>query len=102
VNYTYDVLSRLTQVTDPTGTYSFTYDNMGRLTAGTVNYAFFSGQNWNTAYAYDAASNRLNAVTSYRYDTLNRLTGVKDFQGNPFSFAYDALGRRTGLGARIA
>jgi YD repeat-containing protein len=31
VNYTYDNDSRLTQVTDPTGTYQFTVDNMGRL-----------------------------------------------------------------------
>jgi YD repeat-containing protein len=29
VNYTYDLDSRLTQVTDPTGTYQFTFDNMG-------------------------------------------------------------------------
>ncbi len=34
VNYTYDNDSRLTQVTDPTGTYQFTFDNMGRLTVG--------------------------------------------------------------------
>ena len=27
VNYTYDLDSRLTQVTDPTGTYQFTFDN---------------------------------------------------------------------------
>jgi YD repeat-containing protein len=33
VNYTYDLDSRLTQVTDPTGTYQFTFDNMGRLTS---------------------------------------------------------------------
>jgi YD repeat-containing protein len=32
VNYTYDNDSRLTQVSDPTGTYQFTFDHMGRLT----------------------------------------------------------------------
>jgi YD repeat-containing protein len=31
VNYTYDNDSRLTQMTDPTGTYQFTFDNTGRL-----------------------------------------------------------------------
>jgi YD repeat-containing protein len=46
VNYTYDNDSRLTQVVDPTGTYQFTFDNMGRLTNAT------------TSYGYDAASNR--------------------------------------------
>jgi YD repeat-containing protein len=49
VNYTVDSFmkillergdSRLTQVTDPTGTYQFAFDNMGRLTATTTSYAF--------------------------------------------------------------
>jgi len=42
VNYTYDNDSRLTQVTDPTGTYQFTFDNMGRLSDwnDTVPFAF--------------------------------------------------------------
>ena len=34
--------SRLTQVVDPTGTYSFTFDNMGRLTNTTTSYAFLT------------------------------------------------------------
>jgi len=41
--------SRLTQVTDPTGTYGFTFDNMGRLTNTTTSYAFLSGRNFTTA-----------------------------------------------------
>jgi len=56
VNYTYDSDSRLTQVTDPTGTYSFTFDNMGRLTGTTTQYSFLTGRNFTTAYSYDAAS----------------------------------------------
>ena len=36
-------------------------------------------------------------MTSYAYDSLNRLTNVTDFSGRLFSFSYDALGRRTGL-----
>lgn len=39
MNYTYDAAGRLTQVQDPTGTYSFTYDNMNRLTQATTDYA---------------------------------------------------------------
>jgi len=50
--------SRLTQVSDPSGTYSFTFDNMGRLTGTTTSYAFLTGRNFTTAYSYDAASNR--------------------------------------------
>jgi YD repeat-containing protein len=66
-------------MTDPTGTYSFTFDNMGRLTGATTSYAFLAGRNFTTAYSYDATSNRTgptdpeNGATSYAYDTLNRL-----------------------------
>jgi RHS repeat-associated protein len=35
VNYTYDNDSRLTQATDPSGTYIFTYDSFGNLTNST-------------------------------------------------------------------
>jgi len=36
-------------------------------------------------------------VTNYSYDTLNRLTGLTDFNSGVFNFGYDALGRRTNL-----
>jgi RHS repeat-associated protein len=105
VNYTYDHDSRLTQVTDPTGTYQFTFDNMGRLTNTTTSYAFLTGRNFTTSYAYDAASNRTgftdpeSGSTSYVYDTLNRLQTLTPpaaftATGN-FGFSYDALSRRT-------
>jgi YD repeat-containing protein len=58
VNYTYDKDSRLTQVSDPTGTYSFTFDNMGRLTNTTTQYSFLTSRSFTTSYGYDAASNR--------------------------------------------
>jgi len=101
----YDNDSRLTQVADPTGTYQFTFDNMGRLTNTTTSYAFLTGRNFTTSYAYDAASNRTgftdpeSGATSYVYDTLNRLqtlTPPAAFSGTGnFGFSYDALSRRT-------
>jgi len=106
VNYTYDTDSRLTQVSDPTGAYQFTFDNMGRLTntTTTTSYAFLSGRNFTTSYAYDAASNRTgftdpeNGATGYTTDTLNRLqtlTPPAAFSGTRnFGFSYDALSRR--------
>ena len=105
MNYTYDNDSRLTQVTDPTGTYQFTFDNMGRLTNTTTSYAFLAGRNFTTAYGYDAASNRTgftdpeSGATAYVYDTLNRLQTLTPpaaftATGN-FGFTYDALSRRT-------
>jgi RHS repeat-associated protein len=105
VNYTHDNDSRLTQVADPTGTYQFTFDNMGRLTNTTTSYAFLAGRNFATSYSYDAASNRTgftdpeSGATSYVYDTLNRLqtlTPPAAFSGTGnFGFSYDALSRRT-------
>ncbi len=104
VNYTYDNDSRLTQVTDPTGTYQFTFDNMGRLTGTTTSYSFLTGRNFTTAYTYDAASNRTGFTdpeggsTTYAYDTLNRLqtlTPPSAFTTGNFGFSYDTLSRRT-------
>ncbi len=107
VRYTYDADSRLTQVSDPTGTYQFTFDDMGRLTNTTTSYAFLAGRNFTTAYGYDAASNRTSftdpesGATTYAYDTLNRLatlTPPSAFSGaGSFGFGYDALSRRTSL-----
>ena len=84
MNYTYDAASRLTRVTDPTGTYQFTYDNMGRLTQTSTVYSFISGKTFTVGYAWDAASN-LNSMTdpqgkatTYTYDTLNRLATLKN------------------------
>jgi RHS repeat-associated protein len=96
----------LTQVTDPTGTYSFTFDNMGRLTGTTTNYSFLTGRSFTTSYGYDAASNRTsftdpeNGSTTYAYDTLNRLqtlTPPAAISNGSFGFGYDALSRRTSL-----
>jgi RHS repeat-associated protein len=106
VNYTYDNDSRLTQVTDPTGTYQFTFDNMGRLTGTSAQYAFLTSRTFTAAYNYDAASNRVgftdpeSGSTSYVYDTLNRLqtlTPPTAISGGSFGFGYDALSRRTSL-----
>jgi RHS repeat-associated protein len=106
VNYTYDSDSRLTQVTDPTGTYQFTFDNMGRLSGTTTSYAFLTGRNFTTSYGYDAASNRTgftdpeSGSTSYVYDTLNRLhtlTPPAAYGSGSFGLGYDALSRRTSL-----
>ena len=106
VNYTYDNDSRLTQVSDPTGTYQFTFDNMGRLTGTATSYAFLTGRNFTTGYGYDAASNRTSFTdpesgsTAYVYDTLNRLqtlTPPAAISSGSFGFGYDALSRRASL-----
>jgi YD repeat-containing protein len=55
-NYVYDLVGKIKQVTDPTGTYSFAYDNMGRLIGTTTQYWFLPGFNYQNSYTYDAAS----------------------------------------------
>jgi RHS repeat-associated protein len=103
VAYTYDDASRLTQVQDATGTYSFLFDNMGRLKQTTTAYSFVTGNPFTIVYGYDAASNRTgmtdpnNGHITYTYDTLNRLSNINDFNNNSFGFSYDALSRRTQL-----
>jgi RHS repeat-associated protein len=103
VEYVYDLVGKLQSVTDPTGTYGFAYDNMGRLVGTTTQYTFVTGT-YTNAYTYDANSNRSsmtdpqNGVTSYVYDTLNRLstlTAPSAFGSGSFGFSYDALNRRT-------
>jgi RHS repeat-associated protein len=100
VGYTYDLDGKVTEVSDPTGTYNFTYDNMGRLTGTSTEYSFLSGTSTN-AYTYDAASNRTgftapdSSTSTYSYDTLNRLTALANSWAGSFGFSYDALSRRT-------
>ena len=103
VEYVYDLVGKIQQVSDPTGTYGFAYDNMGRLIGTTTQYAFLPGQTYTNAYTYDAASNRRSltapdgSITTYGYDTLNRLNGLANSWAGTFGFGYDALSRRTSL-----
>jgi len=102
VDYVYDLVSKILQVNDPTGSYSFAYDNMGRLIGTTTQYSFLPGYYAN-AYAYDAASNRIGmsapdgSTNLYSYDTLNRLSSLTNSLTGQFGFSYDALGRRIQL-----
>jgi RHS repeat-associated protein len=97
-------VGKIQQVNDPTGTYAFAYDNMGRLIGTTTSYSFLTSRNFTNAYTYDAASNRTgftdpeSGSTGYTYDTLNRLTSLAPpsaFGSGSFGFTYDALSRRT-------
>jgi RHS repeat-associated protein len=97
--------ARLTEVQDTlTGTYTFGYDNMNRLTSATVDYSFDTTGALTVQYGYDKASNRTSMTdpqtipTTYGYDTLNRLhTLTYNNQTPNFTFGYDALSRRNSL-----
>ncbi len=101
VEYTCDLVGKVLQVNDPTGTYSFAYDNMGRLTGTTTTYSFLPNTPFANAYTYDAVSNRTGftapdgSTNTYSYDSLNRLTALGNSWAGSFGFSYDALSRRT-------
>jgi len=120
INYTYNALDRLSQVSDVYGwTLSYTYDTAGRRVAmadslgGSSSYAYdasgrlitltsVSGQ---TTYAYDAAGRLIhgqlpNGVKSqYAYDAANRLASIQhrtpdDSVIDSFTYEYDAVGNK--------
>jgi RHS repeat-associated protein len=103
VDYVYDLAGKIKQVSDPTGTYGFAYDNMGRLIGTTTQYSFLPGITYSNAYGYDAASSRTSftapdgSTNTYAYDTLNRLSSLTNPLTGQFGFSYDTLNRRTAL-----
>ena len=95
IYYYYDYAGRLYKVDDTnhTGTYTFTYDNMNRLTEADTQYNFVTGTpTFAVKYTYDAASNRKTMTdpqgnpTNYTPDTLNRLQTLVSPQGS-FGFS---------------
>lgn len=103
VDYIYDLVGKIKSVTDPTGTYGFAYDSMGRLIGTTTQYSFLPSNTYTNSYTYDAASNRTGftapdgSTNTYAYDTLNRLSTLTNSLTGQFGFGYDALSRRTSL-----
>ena len=83
---------------DGTGTTSYSYDNVGRLTG--VN----DGVGSQVSYGYDGLGNRTgltypdSKTVTYSYDDLNRLeTVTADWLSGQFDYTYDAVGRLTDL-----
>lgn len=76
---------------------------MGRLIGTTTQYSFLPGSTFTNSYTYDAGSNRLSltapdgSITTYGYDSLNRVNDIASSWAGSFGFGYDALSRRTSL-----
>ncbi|MBE6899475.1 MAG: RHS repeat-associated core domain-containing protein [Ruminococcaceae bacterium] len=106
---TYNEFGRLVTSTDYAGTpTNYTYDSLGRLTSQTI--TIENGKTSTTKYEYDAAGNiirewnQVNAVgsaaqwnkTEYTYDSRNRLTSVKQYNGSTLAsttnYTYDGVG----------
>jgi RHS repeat-associated protein len=95
VHETYDADGRRTSLTDGTGTSSFAYDNLGRLTSET------NGAGATSSYTYDPAGN-ITQITypngktvSRTYDADSRLKEITDWLGNRTTYSYDGDGNPT-------
>ena len=95
--YIYDTLDNLVQMQDSTGTTTFTYDALNRLTART------DANGFTVAYTSDEAGNLStltypgNKTVTYNYDELNRLSIVTDWLDRTATYHYDDAGRLIAL-----
>lgn len=118
--YAYDALSRLTSVTDPNDhTTSYGYDPAGNKTevinaegevteygydpAGElVSIEYSDGITPSVYMEYDADGNRTElydgtGISTFTYDSLNRMTSATDGGGTTVAYEYDLACRLTGL-----
>ncbi|HZE68208.1 MAG TPA: RHS repeat-associated core domain-containing protein [Pyrinomonadaceae bacterium] len=107
--YDYDALDDLTTVTQGVQTRTFAYDSLKRLTSatnpesGTIGYQYDG--NGNLTQKTDARG----VITTYIYDTLNRLTSRSYSDSTPtVTYTYDATGvanskgRLTAVGSTVS
>jgi RHS repeat-associated protein len=101
--YTYDAASNRTGFTDPeSGSTTYAYDSLNRLTTLAPPSAFSSGS---FGFSYDALSRRTqltrpnSVTTNYTYDNLSRLLSVLHQAGGSTidgaSYTLDSAGNRT-------
>jgi RHS repeat-associated protein len=118
--FAYDALNRRTRMTDPLGnTGTMAYDAAGRQTSVTdrdgrlVSLGYDSagretGETWTVSdstvntftFTFDSAGDLLTAANSagtytMAYDTLNRVTNIKEPFGLALTYGYDSAGRKT-------
>jgi len=100
VEYTYDLVGKVLSVNDPTGNYTFAYDNMA---ADRDDHAVFLPIEPDVHQCLylrcgiqpDGIHDTDSSTNTYSYDTLNRLTSLANSWAGSFGFSYDALSRRT-------
>ncbi len=93
VTYSYDANGNRTKMVDASGTTTFTYDELNRLTSVTDSF----GQT--VTYEYDGVGNitRLiypgNKAVDYTYDTGDRMHTVTDWLGGVTTYSYNPAGQ---------
>jgi len=97
--YAYDALGNLKTRKDPEGRVTtYSYDDANRLTK--VSYS--DGMTPTTEYGYDADGRRTSmkdgtGESTFKYDSLGRLTEAKDGHGDTTSYGYDLAGNETSI-----
>ena len=86
-NYAYDPAGNRTQMQDLTGTHSYAYDDLHRLTEAS------HPTLPNETFAYDQVGNRTAdaVITNYQHNAANRL-----LENSSYTYTYDANGNLTG------
>lgn len=90
VTYTYYPNGQRKTMTDGTGTTTYSYDSLDRLTAST------DGNKNSTSYGYDLADNETSITypngktVTQTFDKVERLQSVSDWLGNTTGFGYDS------------
>ena len=104
-NFSYDAVGNLLSASNENAQLSFTYDVMDSLaTASTA----LANATYQSTYAYDAGGLVTNLVfgragspsppqVSRTYDPDGRLVTVSDWLGHTWSFAWDGVGKSTGM-----
>jgi RHS repeat-associated protein len=81
--YSYNTASQISQLIDPTGTRTFGYDTVDRLTSATGSQG--------ASFGYDDVGNRTSQGSStYSYGSFNRLSSISGYPAKDFT--YDANG----------
>lgn len=107
VTYTYDALGRMTAENQPYGSMSSQYDAAGnrtRLTWGDGFYVNYDYDNTSqvTAIRENGATSGAGVLAQYSYDNLGRRSSVSYGNGTARSYAWDAVGRLSGLQIDLA
>ncbi|MHB1787778.1 MAG: RHS repeat-associated core domain-containing protein [Acidimicrobiales bacterium] len=103
INYQYDTLGRLSELTDGAGNLivKYTYNNLGYLETK------LNGNGTSTSYAYDPSGDLLsvtnhqadgktvNSSFTYQYNALGQVASMTDAVGNQTAYVYDAAGQLT-------
>lgn len=94
--FAYDLDGRRISMTDATGTTTYQYDSLGRVTQ------VVDGSGHAVETGYNLAGDRTSLqypnghTVTMQYDANGRMTSVKDWLGNTSQFDYDAAGRLSG------